>query len=149
MDPNDSNFKFLARQATSIHAYKNLKVKLTNCNANVYFNRQCLIRKIVPLYAKKIKIPHTSPAAITTQGKAQLQRIKDEIRYLYKKKQHLNTELYHAHLKAAQEWNGTWDLISNHIHTIVNRQATTKYKTIHKKLEGQLPNIFILGKELC
>jgi hypothetical protein len=133
MDPNDSNLKFLAHQATSIHAYKNMKVKLTNCNANIYFSHQCLIRKIVSLYAKKIKIPHTSPAAFTAQRKAQLQRIKDEIKYLYKKKPHLNTKLYNAHLKAAQEWNGTWHLISNHIHTIVNRQATTKYKSIHKK----------------
>jgi hypothetical protein len=85
MDPNDSNLKFLSRQATSIHAYRNLKVKLTSCNANIYFNRQYLIRKIMPQYAKKIKIPHTSPAAIYTLRKAQHQRIKDEIKYLYKK----------------------------------------------------------------
>jgi hypothetical protein len=125
MDPNDSNIKFLACQATSIHAYKRLKVKLTNCNANIYFNRQCLIRKIVPQYAKKKTVPHTSPVAITTQRKALTQRIRDDIRYLYKKKQHLNTELYQAHLRAAQEWNGTWHLVSNHIHTLVNRQAAT------------------------
>jgi hypothetical protein len=85
---------------------------------------------------KRWKIKCDNTQYITTQRKAQLQRIKDEIRYLYKKKQHLNTELYHAHLKTAQEWNGTMHLISNHIHTIANRQATTKYKTIHKKLDA-------------
>jgi hypothetical protein len=42
MDLNDLKLKFLARQANVIHLYKNLKVKLTNCNANTYFNRQCM-----------------------------------------------------------------------------------------------------------
>jgi hypothetical protein len=42
MDLNDSNLKFLTRQTNAIHAYNNLKVKLTNCKANTYFNRQCL-----------------------------------------------------------------------------------------------------------
>jgi hypothetical protein len=133
MDPNDFNMKFLACQATSIHAYKNLKMKLTNCNANTYFNRQCLVRKLIPQYAKKIKIPHTSPAAITTQRKAQIQMIREEIRYLYKKKQHLNTILYHTHPRTAQEWYGTWHLVCNHVHTVVNIHATTKYDTIRKK----------------
>jgi hypothetical protein len=62
-------------EATSIHTYKNLKVKLMNSNANIYFSRQYLIRTIVPKYAKMIKTPDTSPAAITTQRKAQIQRI--------------------------------------------------------------------------
>jgi hypothetical protein len=80
MYPNDFNMKLLACQATSIHAYKNLKVKLTNCNANIYFNRQCLARTLIPQYVKKIRVPYTSPAAITTQRKAQIQTIREEIR---------------------------------------------------------------------
>jgi hypothetical protein len=42
---------------------------------------------ITPNYAV-CKIPHTSPAAVITQQKANKIRIKDEIRFLYKKKEH-------------------------------------------------------------
>jgi hypothetical protein len=65
MDP--LKLKFNARQAIAIHPYKNMKMKVINSNANVYFNRQSLIKKIIPSYAK-IKIPHTSPAATITQA---------------------------------------------------------------------------------
>jgi hypothetical protein len=73
-----------------------------NCNANIYFNRQCLNKGIISSYAK-IKMPHTSPAATTRHMKVQVQRIKDGKRFLYKKKQLLNGKLYLAHLKADQE----------------------------------------------
>jgi hypothetical protein len=39
MDSNEFNIKFHARQAFAIFKYKNLKAKLVNCNANIYFNR--------------------------------------------------------------------------------------------------------------
>jgi hypothetical protein len=45
--------KFNARQAIANHTYKNLKMKVMNCNANIHFNRQCLNKKIVPSYVKK------------------------------------------------------------------------------------------------
>jgi hypothetical protein len=63
-----------------------LKLKITNCNSNIHFNRQCLTKELIPNYANKIKIPHTSPAAATTLKKAQILRIKDELKLLYKKK---------------------------------------------------------------
>jgi hypothetical protein len=132
IDPLNFNIKFTVRQANTIHKYKDLKLKFINCNANIYFNRQCPIN-----YANKIKIPNTSPAATTTQRKAQIQRIKDELKFLYKKKQHLNTELYNAHLKAAQEWNGTWHLISNCVHATVNLETTKKYNTKLDRLSKQ------------
>jgi hypothetical protein len=137
MDPLNYNLKFTARQANTIHKYKDLKLKIMNCNANIYFNRQCLIKRVTPNYANKIKISHTSPAAATTQKKTQIQRIKDEIKFLYKKKQHLNTELYYTHLRAAQEWNSTWHLISNYVHETVRLEATKKYvyNTIRTKLD--------------
>jgi hypothetical protein len=44
--------KFNARQAIATHTYKNLEMKVMNCNANIYFDRQCLNKKIVPSYVK-------------------------------------------------------------------------------------------------
>jgi len=54
------------------------------CCANIYFNRQRLIKNITPKYAN-IKIPHTSPATYVTQNKIQSIRLKDEIKFLHKK----------------------------------------------------------------
>jgi len=76
-----------------MHEYENLKRKLYNCNANIYFNLKCSRKQLIPNYAK-IKIPNTSPAARFTQRKTHNPRIKDEIKYLYIKKQQLNRQLY-------------------------------------------------------
>jgi hypothetical protein len=46
----------------------------------------------------------TSAAAQVTTKKAQITRLIKEIKFLLKKKETLNQELYKAHLKAAQEW---------------------------------------------
>jgi hypothetical protein len=56
----------------------NTKRNLLNCNSNIYFNWQCLLKRITPNYAK-IKIPNSSPAAKYTQQKTQNLRIRDEI----------------------------------------------------------------------
>jgi len=52
-------FKFAASQARSIHNYKNLKIKVLKCNADIFFNWQCLTKKIIPNYTN-IKVPITS-----------------------------------------------------------------------------------------
>jgi len=62
-----ASLKFIASQARSIHQYKNLKIKVLKCCADIFFNRRCLTKKIVPNYAN-IKLPITSPASSITQG---------------------------------------------------------------------------------
>ena len=42
-------------------------------------------------------------------------RIKDEIKFLYKKNQKLNNDLYKIHLKAAQEWGNSWYTILDYV----------------------------------
>jgi hypothetical protein len=71
----------------SIHKYENLKRKLHNCNANIYLNQQCLKKQLTPAYAQ-IKVPNNSPASKYTDHKVPSLRIKDEIKFLYIKKQH-------------------------------------------------------------
>jgi hypothetical protein len=53
----------------------------------------------------------------------------------YTRRNHLNLELFRAHLKTAQEWNGTWHLLSTQIHAPINLEGSHKYKTIHEKLD--------------
>ena len=81
-----STIKFVpASQARYINRYKNIKRKLLECCANLYFNKQCLKYDLIPKYTK-IHVPHTSPAATYTQRKICKIRIKGKIKFLYTKK---------------------------------------------------------------
>jgi len=91
------SFKLTASQAKSIYLYKNLKAEVQRCCSNIYFNRQCLKLGLIPKYAQ-IKIPYISPATIVTQKKIQTTRLKEEIKFLCKKKDKLNKLLYRTHL---------------------------------------------------
>ena len=126
--------KVIASQAISIYKYKNLRQKLLNCNANIYFNKQCLTHKVIPTYAK-IRVPYTSPASVITQRKTSTIRIKDEIRFLYQKKEHLNKELYEAHLQASKDWGTIWNVLQNSINDSIRTQIDGKYKTIKQKID--------------
>ena len=94
----------LASQASSINLYKNLSTKVMKRCVNIYFNRQCPIKKLIPNYAK-IKIPCISPEKETIQRKVQTVRLKEEMKFLYTNKEKVNNELYRIHLKAAQVCN--------------------------------------------
>ena len=80
--------KFDACQAHSINQYRNIRTKIIKCCANIYFNQQCLIRKVIPNYAK-FKIPYTYPASQVTQKKIHIIRIKNKIKFLHKKNRNL------------------------------------------------------------
>ena len=126
--------KILASQAQSISLYKDVRTKVMKCCANIYFNQQCLIKKVIPKYAN-IKITYTSPATNVTQKKRHTIWLKDEIKFLYKKKEKLNKDLYNIHLKAAQEWRNTWNIILDSIHKLINEELEKKYKTTDIKLK--------------
>ena len=130
----DTRIKFIASQAKSIYLYKRLRSKLLNCNANIAFNKQCLNKNITPKYAD-IKIPITSKAAHITKTKATTMRIRDEIKFLYKKKDSLNKALYQTHLQAAHEWGNAWPTIANQIHNDIERDLHQKYTNQEQKLK--------------
>jgi hypothetical protein len=94
---------------------------------NLYFNKQCLARDIVPKYAN-IQFPNTSPIA-------QITHLKDEIKFLHKKKDKLNLDLYHLHLQAAKEWGRLWDFILWSINNDLNLIMESKYKHLDQKIE--------------
>jgi len=127
------SLKLTASQAKSIYLYKNLKAKVQRCCSNIYFNRQCLKLGLIPKYAQ-IKIPYTSPDSIVTRKKTQTTRLKEKIKFLYKKKDKLIELLYRTHLQAAQEWGKMWDLIRDNIHTTLNLEAERIYKNLDDKI---------------
>ena len=127
-------FRLPASQAKTINAYKNLRTKVSKCCANIYFNKQCLYKKVTPKYAQ-VRIPNTSPASQNTAHKARIMRIKDELRFLHKKKETLNKELYKRHLQAAQEWGNLWYTIQNSIQQSINTDMEKKYKVMDEKIK--------------
>ena len=80
-----------------------MEKKKHNCNAHIYFNKQCLRSNLIPNYAK-IKISNTSPASKYTQKKVHTLRIEDDIKFLCDKIQNLNQKLYHRRLNVAIIW---------------------------------------------
>ena len=145
-----NNYKLLASQAQLINRYKNTRSKLQKCCANIYFNKQCIVKQITPTYVN-ISISNTLPAALVTTKKAQTIRIKDEIKCLCKKKEKLNKRLYITHLRAAQEWGNTWHIIQESILESVNKEMEKKYNVLEDKLnkltlkQSKKPNTFTLG----
>jgi hypothetical protein len=128
-----SHLKVINASRGSIHKYENLKRKLHNCNANIYFNQQCLKKQLTPKYAL-IRVPNTSPASKYTQRKISHLRIKDEIKFLHAKKQHLNHQIYLLHLQLANSWNNSWPYIQHTIEEKLQRETQTKYKNLDNKL---------------
>jgi len=66
-----------------------MRTRVMKCCANIYFKRQCFNKKVVPTYSKH-KNPSHSPAAKVSLNKIHKIRIKDELKFLYKKKEKLN-----------------------------------------------------------
>jgi hypothetical protein len=74
----------------------NLKRKLLHCNANIIFNKSCLRQNIIPNYAE-VNMKTNNRTAILAKQKAEILRVKLEIKSLYKKKQRLNILTYQKH----------------------------------------------------
>jgi hypothetical protein len=71
-------------QVKSIYNYLNIKRKVLICNADIDFNKKCLIKKVTPKYAK-VKFSGNSKPNKLTKSKAEVMRVKFEIKHLYKK----------------------------------------------------------------
>ena len=50
-----SYHKIISTSQGHIHKYENLKKKIYNCNANIYFNPKSLVNHIIPNYDKNSK----------------------------------------------------------------------------------------------
>jgi len=119
----------------SIQKYVSLKTKLYKCNANIYFNKQCLKRQLTPSYAN-IKVLNTSPAYKHTQKKLPAIRIKDELKYLHAKKQQVNVQLYLLHIYLANSHDRWWPHIQYTIEEKIHHTIKYKYNALDKKLHN-------------
>ena len=97
----------ISAQQAKLNNYKNTKLKLLKTNAAIWFNKLCKIRQLKPNYIS-IKIKGKKPQDKKTINNAIRYRISQEIKFLYRKKQHLNQRLYYLHLEAAHQYGGMW-----------------------------------------
>jgi len=67
--------------------------------------------------------------------KAQTMRVRQEIKFLYMKKQKLKKKLYYLHLNAANTWGSTWYYIQDTIEAKLNKLISEKYEKLGKKLQ--------------
>jgi len=62
-------------------------------------------------------------------------RIKGELKFLHKKQEMLNRELYRHHLQVAQEWGRWWVVIHVSILQKINTEMERKYKSMDDKIK--------------
>jgi hypothetical protein len=110
-------------------------MKLLVTNANIWFNQQAITQDVIPNYVK-VKISGNGPAVNKSKKLAEHTRIKQEIKFLYKKKALLNKQLYNTHLLLAKQWGNTWDNIMCQVNDELKDILDKKYDLLHKKLKA-------------
>jgi hypothetical protein len=61
-------------------------------------------------------------------------RIRDEIKFVYSKKQLLNHQIYHLHLLLADTWNNSWQYMLHAIESKLQNEAQNKYQNLDRNL---------------
>ena len=114
-----------AKQAKLYNNFKNTKCKLLRTNAAVWFNKMCKIKQVRPGYMH-IKINGRRQQDKKTTNQTIRYRVNQEIKFLYRKKQHINQKLYNIHLECAQQYNGMWQYAQQK--TNIHKQITYHHK---------------------
>jgi len=83
-----------------------------------------------------IRINGQTPRDRKTKQKAIIYRLNQQIKYLYRKKQHLNRNLDHQHLDAANHYKGMWQHALEEIDKQNNKYMESRYKTLNKKMDN-------------
>jgi hypothetical protein len=81
-----------------VYQYENIKEKLHRTNAAIWCNKSCRQLQFTPKYIA-IKVNGQNRQSQNTLKTAIEYKINQEVKYLYFKKQKLNEQLYHLHLK--------------------------------------------------
>jgi hypothetical protein len=91
----------------------------------------------VPKYDNYPKYAQINLATYNIAGKNKITsrkiKNKNENKYLYRKKDHLNKELYHIHTQTANIWKDTWDNIEQAINQKLQNEIKINTKNNGKK----------------
>jgi len=133
-----------ASQANQINKLFYLKIRLHKTIANIRFNKRCIENNITPKYAQ-IPIKGNSIAARKTKTYAEIQRVRNEIKQLYIKKDQITHAIYKQHLMISNkitphEFNEFNTKIHWHIKNLMINIKNTHDKKILELTIKQNPN---------
>lgn len=125
-----------ACQAMIASQFENIKLKLAYTNCHLKFNKSCLTHQLLPKYVQ-VKIKNTSFAAKKAKLAAEKIWVKNEIKFLYRKKSMLNNLLYKKQLEFANtshplEYENKLRIIESR----VGKKVFRKKRDQDKKLTG-------------
>jgi hypothetical protein len=80
-----------------------LKEKLYKTNAATWFNKLYKIQQLTAKYMQ-VTVNENYCQSINTKNAVNRYCLNQELKYLHKKKQALNEQLYKAHLECASQW---------------------------------------------
>ena len=121
------------QQAKLRNICKNTKLKLLKTNTVMWFNKICRDKQLQLQYIG-IKINGRKQQDMKTAANAVRFRINQEMKFLYKKKQHLNQQLYRSQLECAHQYNNMQPHHQNWPFTVLisdfNKERTSSLKMI-------------------
>ena len=123
----------IAQQAKPFNIYKNTRMKLLKANSAIWFNKICKKKGLQPNYISFHTNNRNARDRRTTQ-QAVKYRINQELKYLYKKKQHLNQLMYKTHLECATVYNGMWQHALANILESQNKLMELTYDKLQQKI---------------
>ena len=140
------NFNQTRDYKTYYYKFYNTKKKWLQNNANIWFNRTCLQKNIIPKYAKIKNKPYNYAGYKTNQQYSTL-RIKNENKFLYHKKNCLSLQLYHTEMDAYKLFGEFWTTIKSSIIEKLSNFIKVKYQTLNKKLQNLLEKQKVTTKQ--
>jgi hypothetical protein len=103
------------------------------------------LKELKPNYIG-IKINGNNKQCHNTTKMAIKYQINQEIKFLYIKKQQLNTQLYRLHMDCANLWNKTWDLIQD-VEQLLQEKMEETNKKLNKKTDKLTEKCEVLAKQ--
>ena len=140
---NDFN-KYIYKR--DYYKYLNLRKKYLVNNANIYFNLECKRHNITPRYAiLKNRVYNNSGRYSKRQYEKN--RINNEIKFLQKKKQFLNIQLYNLELTNMNNFQEFWHIIKSQMLDKLSKFIHTKYENLNQKIKHLIANK--ANKNIC
>ena len=135
MNFNHQDFK------RNYYKYYNIKKKFLVNNANIYFNHICKTEQLIPKFALSKNISYSKPSRITNEQYTR-NRINNELKYLYSKKQFMSLQLYNIELYNLNFFGNFWHQIKQSMLAKLSEFIKKKYVTLENKLQ-------LLRKQKC
>jgi len=126
--------KIINAKQAKLNNYKNTKYRLLRTNAAIWY-KMCRMKEVKPGYIHvKIKGGRQRDNNRAT-NQAIRYKINQELKFLYKKKQHINKTLYSIHLECAHHLNVMWPSIQCNIDDKLRKKMEIIYMKLNKTLD--------------